>query len=854
MKTAKRMGSLASAWMVACLLGLLAASAAHAAKSAITMDDMLNAEDIGRDALFSPDGQAFAFVREIPIARQSTWGYDDAGLVRSRVFVMQRDASVAKEIANTRDVHYSLAPDHAWSPDGRELLLIAATREGYGLAVYDVATGKVAALPGYIDNFFPTFDWTDDGRVVYFAQEASAHQRGNNNQVLENVNARWRGAWDGNVPQVTVSSESPVFQTSEPPEGALMLADPHRGTSVELATGNYYAVSVAPGQRHVAAVRGAEREPTSLNFHGRRGELQLFALNSSMDGARLVRKYGELDVSANSASGSGLSWSPSGARLLLVGAEPNDKTGAKLYVVDAGTGDMRKMASPGLSFVNPSASDWGMTLPIGWIGEQPVAIATSAAKSGAQAPRDPGKPGAHLEYGETQNRRFDFYVFENDSPQNLTGHAKASVDQFLVPPGTGYAMVVADGALWKVAPGHDPKQLSPADAPRILGFGIDRRYPELPSRSAYFHAGSHERVGLYALVSGKPQRVVLDVASGKLTPIKVHGRIIATAPDQFGTLSRVNDGWSSSLLLNDRGERAVLTVNTALKDRAEAPVKPFQFTYEGKQLNGWVVLPPGARPGSRLPAIVSVYGGIVYGAEPDSQAKAEISIPIFSGQLLAAQGYAVVYPSTPLGQGANSDVMDTLAGELVAAVDALATDGIVDPERVGVMGQSFGGFSTAAVLAKRSDRFRAGIAMAGIYDWVFGYGMVSVDRMLSDSGDIYNPEIKMIENGQIQLQKPFWEAAEAYRRNSPIFDIQNIHSPLLFLHGDLDAATTGLPGAMRMYNSMVRVGKTTALVHYWGQGHVAQSASAIRDQWSRIITWFDHYLKAGTQANASSTR
>ena len=853
MNFAKRLDPLASAWTLALLLGVLVASTAHA-KPAITMDDMLNAEDIGRTALFSPDGQMFAFVRNIPIARQSTWGYDDGELVRSRVFVMKRGDSPAREIANTLDVHYSLAPDRAWSPDGRELLLIAATREGYGLAVYDVPSGKVVALPGHIDNFFPTFDWTRDGRIVYFALPKGVHQRGNNNQVLENVTARWRGAWDGEIPQVTVSSESPVFETSEPPEGALMLADPQHGTSVKLATGNYYAVSVAPDHRHVAAVRGAEREPDSLNFHGRRGELQVFQLRDSAEQAFLVHTYTQLDVSTNSASGSSLSWSPSGARFLVVGAKPNDKAGASLYVVNASTGDLSEIASPGLSFVNPSASDWGMTLPTGWIGEHPVAIATSKTASATQAPPEAGKPGAHLEYGETQNKRFDLYIFRNDSPLKLTGFAKASVDEFLVPSAQAYAMVVADGALWRVTPGQDSKRLSLPDAPRIVGFGVDGHYPEPPSQSVYFHAESQERVGLYALMSGKPQRVVLDMASGKLTSIKVRGRIAATAPDQLTTLSRIDEGWSSSLLLNDHGERAVLTVNAALKNRAEAPIKPFQFTYKGKKLNGWVVLPPGAKSGSRLPAVVSVYGGMVYGAEPASQAKAEISIPIFSGQLLAAQGYAVVYPSTPLGQGSNSDVMDTLAGELVAAIDALAVDGVVDPKRVGVMGQSFGGFSTAAVLARRSDRFRAGIAMAGIYDWMFAYGMVSIDHMLSDSGDIYNPEIKMIEHGQIQLQRPFWEAADAYRRNSPIFDIQNIRSPLLFLHGDLDMATTGLSGAMRMYNAMVRAGKTTALVHYWGQGHVAQSASAIRDQWSRITTWFDHYLKAGTQANVSSIK
>jgi len=123
------------------------------------------------------------------------------------------------------------------------------------------------------------------------------------------------------------------------------------------------------------------------------------------------------------------------------------------------------------------------------------------------------------------------------------------------------------------------------------------------------------------------------------------------------------------------------------------------------------------------------------------------------------------------------------------------------------------------------------------------YGGMVFGHMLSDDGDIYNPEIKMIENGQIQLQQPFWEASYAYRRNSPIFDVEKIDSPLLFLHGDLDLAVTGLPGAMRMYNAMVRAGKTAARVHYWGQSHVAESASAIRDQWSRITAWFGHYLK-----------
>jgi dipeptidyl aminopeptidase/acylaminoacyl peptidase len=68
-------------------------------------------------------------------------------------------------------------------------------------------------------------------------------------------------------------------------------------------------------------------------------------------------------------------------------------------------------------------------------------------------------------------------------------------------------------------------------------------------------------------------------------------------------------------------------------------------------------------------------------------------------------------------------------------------------------------------------------------------------------------------------------------------------TPLLMLAGDLDIAATSLAGAMRMYNALVRAGKQPVLARYWGEGHVAASPAAMRDQWQRVSTWFDHYLK-----------
>jgi dipeptidyl aminopeptidase/acylaminoacyl peptidase len=269
-------------------------------------------------------------------------------------------------------------------------------------------------------------------------------------------------------------------------------------------------------------------------------------------------------------------------------------------------------------------------------------------------------------------------------------------------------------------------------------------------------------------------------------------------------------------------------------------------------LTGWVALPSDVKPGTKLPAIVWVYGGSVYGTQAPIYARTDLSLPIFSGQLLAQQGYAVIYPSTPLGAGADTNLMATLADECIAAVDALAAKGTVDPAHVGVTGQSFGGFSTAAILSQRSDRFQAGVAMAGVYDWIHGYGLRSTEAMFNDDDDMDSRETSMIESGQSRLAKPFWETPDAYMRNSPIFHVDKMDSPLLLLHGDMDLAVTGLTGAERLYNALQRAGKHPTLVHYWGEGHVAQSDWAMRDQWMRITRWFAYYLKDEKSADGAA--
>lgn len=811
------------------------ASAQVGAQTPISLDDLLHGEDFGT-AVFSPSGDRIAFTRSVAIAdHPGTDGFEDPSRVRERVFVVDADGGAPREIECPKGSYCSLSRWRPWSPDGGRMLLIEATKGRFNLAVWNAASGKVTSLPGRPDSSFAPFDWAGD-HVVYAALSEKQRQRVSNLQMLEHLDEIWSAGWEEGRGLATVSSANPVFAPSEPPEGALMIANLASGKVAKLADGDFIMVTAAPDGKHVAALRLDESRPTALSWQGRRAELQIYRLTG--DGAKLVRVFEKLDVQFQS-----LAWNASGNKLLVGGKAPEEEIGqSRLYVVDARTGESRAIALPRDSSLHDPRAGLGLSLlPIKWIGDNPAAV---LARKGV-ASADAAKVGSYLEYGETAKVRFDLHVFARGSWENLTAFSKSSVNQFLAPDGKDFALVVADGSLWRVRRGSKAERLSTNTDPKIAAFAVDDRFA--PPESAYYHARNEERVAVYAMVAGgAPERRVFDLRARSFGEAQARDGFLADSPDLRSTVYRIHDNWVTRLVLRNEqsAERSLGEANTELSARAVAPVERFTYNSGGKQLIGWVVKPPNAQPGQPLPAVVSVYGGTVWGAEPPSSAGPTIHMPQFSGQLLAAHGYAVIYPSTPLEPGATSDAMATLAQHVIAAVDALAGKGVVDPKRVGVLGQSFGGYSTAAILAARSDRFAAGIAMAGVYGWIHSYGMPSQAQLLTPDGRDQSLEIKVVEAGQIQLQKPFWEDPEPYIRNSPIFHVEKIDAPLLMLQGDLDFGVTGLAGAMRMYNALIRAGKKPALVRYWGEGHVFHSEWAIRDQWSRILTWFDAYLTA----------
>lgn len=820
---------------------LIAAAPVAAAADRITVDDMLNAEDLDANwsgSAFSPDGKTLVYTVNAAATKRPTWGYQIASmLTMSRVFVTA-NGSAPREILGNDDVLYSLIAVDPWAPDGSGFLLLATQRESYGIAKYDLASGKITPLPGRIwSSFIPTFAWAPDGRVLYHTIPDEMPQRYADGQMLRDIQTRWGATWVGKSASVTIHSANPAFPQTEQKPGALMLGDPKTGAATKIGDGDFASISVSPDGRYIAAVASREALNDALYWTGRRGELQIYSL--SADGAKLLRRIADLDIAPLAHT----AWSPSGKSLLVVGRKPGSKVGdSRLYAVDVASGKRRELSPQGLSFEKPSTE--GGYYTTAWIGE--IAVASAAYHvEGSDIPMTGLSSTTTYEYGHGRNKRADVFFFNAAKPQNLTAFAKASVKDFVVTQDKA-VLVIADGALWKLTPGKPQTRLTAEGAPPMIGFGVDMRNPPPAAQTAYYGNGADERVSLLAIADGKPERMIFDLKANTLSAYEVKGELVISAPDRKTALTKIEDGWSSSFALDDGTSRPLVTVNANLKSKAIAPVEKFSYTVGNRQVHGFVLWPPNAKKGERLPAVVTVYGGTIYGEQPPFGAKPDVSTPIFSGQLLASEGYAVIYPSTPLGAGSDSDQPTQLAEAVVAAIDALAATGRIDPKRVGVMGQSYGGFSTAALLSKRSDRLAAGVSTAGLYSFLYGYGARALPMVFSDE-PLSTIWAKFIEEGQGNLGKPFWQTPDAYIRNSPIFHVDTLDSPLLMIHGDLDIGATDLLGAERMYVAMLRAGKKPTLIHYWGEGHVAQSAVVLRDQWSRITAWFGHHLKGAAK-------
>ena len=251
---------------------------------------------------------------------------------------------------------------------------------------------------------------------------------------------------------------------------------------------------------------------------------------------------------------------------------------------------------------------------------------------------------------------------------------------------------------------------------------------------------------------------------------------------------------------------------------------------DGDTLHGALIYPAGYQSGRRYPLVVRAYGG---DDESDNLNRFGFGVaPFESVQVFASRGYAVLLADSRIHLGTPAtDLLKTVMPGVDRAIDVR----VADPSRIGIMGVSFGGYSTLALIAQ-TRRFRAAIVRAGFGDLIAGYGQ------LSPSG--INFMLPLAETGDLRMGGTPWDFRDRYIENSPLFYLDRVRTPLLITHGDADPAISSYLSG-EVFTALRRLGQRVEYVHYVGEGHHEEAWTLANqiDALTRMVAWFDRYLK-----------
>ena len=246
-------------------------------------------------------------------------------------------------------------------------------------------------------------------------------------------------------------------------------------------------------------------------------------------------------------------------------------------------------------------------------------------------------------------------------------------------------------------------------------------------------------------------------------------------------------------------------------------------TSDGEESHGLYYAPVNpdfrAPDGELPPLIVNVHGG------PTSASRPGLSVPF---QYWTSRGFAVLdvnfrgstsfgraYRQKLNGQWGVMDVQDCIDG-----AQYLIDLGYVDPKRIAIRGSSSGGFTALNALAS-SDVFTAGASFYGIADLV----------KLAQSSHKFESHYDQLLIGSDDVSDPVWA------QRSPINRVDQIHAPLLLLHGGEDPVVPAAQ-AEEMYEALRAGGNAVALKLYQGEGHGFRSAVNIKDAWQTELSFY----------------
>jgi dipeptidyl aminopeptidase/acylaminoacyl peptidase len=247
---------------------------------------------------------------------------------------------------------------------------------------------------------------------------------------------------------------------------------------------------------------------------------------------------------------------------------------------------------------------------------------------------------------------------------------------------------------------------------------------------------------------------------------------------------------------------------------------------DGLEIQGFLTLPRGEGP---FPLILNAHGGPVW-------AFADSWPGTFTGFLLS-RGFAVLQPNPRGSWGRGREFASRVVGDmggadawdLLAGVDHVLETGIADPEKIGVLGGSYGGFM-AALLPCLDQRFAAAVSLSPVTDWFS-------ERLDSNLGTWVQD---FLGGTPIERQGD-------YRDRSPVFLVERNRTPTLLTAGVRDRATP-VGQATEFYRALREHDVPADLVVYPLEGHGVRTIPGIFDLVTRTVGWFERFMPPGPAA------
>ncbi len=794
-----------------------------------SLEHMLAAEQMGRIKI-DPMGRRLVFER-IPSFNDQVQ-FHGGGRSDNLYAIGLNGAGEVKPLFAPRSSYYL----GNFSPDGTRVAFFQGTDESFAAGVYDFATERAMVFKptATMTYAFGPEDpsWISNTQFVYATMGGNRlpFLHDNDLQQRNSITSAWQRQREGKMPTSSfVGSGRYINTESRHTVGTLALADVESGEVKAIASGNFVTWTLSPDRKRIAAVRITPRRLDAnvrmvtfgTGYDAWLKELIVY----NFDTERIERT----DCDTCDLLPKSLNWSPDGRKLAFLSGEGDwskpvyrvyDSVSETMHQVPLGELELHLGRTPSIAHGAPSPKS-------AWLGEQFVVYAKrrqAIEKVGSARP--------------------DWFLIRPDAaPVNLTADFNEPAE--VIGSNSSTLLMQVEGNIWRVDGNGVRLNLTekieePVVAwrePRSMNFvGPGASQAGSFSQTITLQTKGEDdvtRLGVYLLQPDSGRIVRVQTPLGSST-------IAASSAHQIAYLQRTQDSVTElSVGAGGGAVRPLLKLNEHLAGVARGSLVLLDHEGpSGVKLKSGLMFPPGYNKGTPLPMVVELYinnGGPKWrGIDPDRG-------HTLTKHLLASHGYAVLFPDVPVEtREVPREPLADLADWVLSAVDAAVSAGYADPDRLGVQGQSYGGYMTMGVIGQ-TNRFKAAVALDSSYNLISLYGNVMTDRRLDmefDGPDMVFPAWS--ESGQGGMGQPPWRDPQRYLRNSPIMYTDSISTPVLLIGAD--RSYVSITHSEEMFVALHRSGKDAGLVRYWGDRHVLQSPANIRDMWSRIFNWYDELI------------